>query len=47
MENEQEQEAPQTRFEKQIGYDEVALTRSEIMESRGYETKKKGKKSGK
>jgi|LakMenE18May11ns_1017448.scaffolds.fasta_scaffold6995221_2 hypothetical protein len=36
MENEEEQETQKQKYENQIGYDEVALTRKEIMESRGY-----------
>jgi hypothetical protein len=36
MENEEEKETQKQKYEKQIGYDEVALTRKEIMESRGY-----------
>ena len=47
MENEQEKETPQTRFEKQLGHDELALTRAEIMSMRGYPVKKKEKKNGK
>lgn len=34
---EEEKEETQTsKFEKQLGQDEMALTRKEIMESRGY-----------
>ena len=36
MENEEEQETQNSKFENQVGYDDLALTRKEIMESRGY-----------
>jgi hypothetical protein len=40
MENEneetQEQESSDTKYEKRLGFVEMALTRKEIMESRGY-----------
>ena len=31
-----EEERKNSQFKKQLGFDEVALTRKEIMESRGY-----------
>jgi hypothetical protein len=36
MENEEEKETQSSQFENQLGYDDLALTRKEIMESRGY-----------
>lgn len=47
MEHEEEKETQNSKFEKKIGHDEVALTRAEIMEARGYTVKKKGKSNGK
>lgn len=47
MEDKEVNETPQTRFEKQLGHDELALTRAEIMAMRGYPVKKKEKKNGK
>lgn len=32
----QEQESSESRYEKRLGFDDLALTRKEIMESRGY-----------
>lgn len=36
MENEEQEETQGSKFEKQLGDTELALTRKEIMESRGY-----------
>jgi hypothetical protein len=36
MENEEEKETQKQKYENQVGYDDLALTRKEIMESRGY-----------
>ena len=47
MENEEDTETYNSKFKKQLGDDENALTRSDIMTARGYPVKKKGKNNGK